>query len=136
VLVAAQLGFNLIYPIPPNQSNCGDMQNKASLMHGVGGDSALASSAWAISPLTSTALTASESTSWVSRPGGMTTNLLAGSYPVGLEAGGACSASRLAASSLSPLVSQVCELEVGRSESELAAVRPEITVLVSTSVSG
>ncbi|KAK3304661.1 Alpha/Beta hydrolase protein [Chaetomium strumarium] len=83
-------GFILIFPSTPNQSNCWDVQNGASLTHGQGGD--------ALGIINMVNYTIDKYAADRSRvyvmgfsSGGMMTNVLAGSYPDVFEAGAAYS---------------------------------------------
>ncbi len=78
-------GFILVYPSTPNQSNCWDVQNAASLTHGQGGD------ALGIISMVNYAVekySADKSRIYIMgfSSGGMMTNLMAGSYPEVFEA--------------------------------------------------
>lgn len=90
VKYADQLGFILIYPGTPNQSNCWDVQNAASLTHGQGGD-ALGIVAMVNYTLTKYNGDAARVFATGSSSGGMMTNVMAGSYPDVFEAGAAYS---------------------------------------------
>lgn len=83
-------GFILIYPGTPNQSNCWDVQNPASLTHGAGGD---ALGIVNMVNYTIDKYKADRSKVFVmgSSSGGMMTNVMAGSYPEVFEAGAAYS---------------------------------------------
>lgn len=85
-----QHGFILIYPSTPNQSNCWDVQNPASLTHNQGGD---ALGIVAMVNYTLTKYNGDRSKVYVmgSSSGAMMTNVLAGSYPDVFEAGSAYS---------------------------------------------
>lgn len=87
---ADQNGFILIYPGTPNQSNCWDVQNPASLTHGQGGDAL-----GIVNMVTYTLQKYNGDATKVyvmgSSSGGMMTNVLAGSYPDVFEAGAAYS---------------------------------------------
>ncbi|KAB5551074.1 Alpha/Beta hydrolase protein [Coniochaeta sp. 2T2.1] len=87
---ADQNGFILIYPGTPNQSNCWDVQNPASLTHGAGGD-ALAIVNMVNYTLSKYSGDASKVYVMGSSSGAMMTNVLAGSYPDVFEAGSAYS---------------------------------------------
>jgi len=83
-------GFILIYPSTPNQSNCWDVQNPATLTHNQGGD--------ALSIISMVNYTLSKYSGDSARvyvmggsSGAMMTNVLAGSYPDVFEAGAAFS---------------------------------------------
>ncbi|KAH8665058.1 feruloyl esterase B [Tricladium varicosporioides] len=83
-------GFIIIYPGTPNQSNCWDVQNPASLTHGQGGD------ALGIVNMVKYTLTKYNGDSarvyvMGGSSGAMMTNVLAGSYPDMFEAGAAFS---------------------------------------------
>lgn len=83
-------GFILIYPSTPNQSNCWDVQNTASLTHGQGGD---ALGIVNMVNYTIDKYTADRARVYVMgfSSGGMMTNVMAGSYPDVFEAGAAYS---------------------------------------------
>ncbi|KAK4118251.1 carbohydrate esterase family 1 protein [Parathielavia appendiculata] len=83
-------GFILIYPSTPNQSNCWDVQNPASLTHGQGGD---ALGIVSMVNYTIDRYAADRARVYVMgfSSGGMMTNVLAGSYPDVFEAGAAYS---------------------------------------------
>ncbi|KAK4159849.1 feruloyl esterase [Cladorrhinum sp. PSN259] len=83
-------GFILIYPGTPNQSNCWDVQNAASLTHGRGGD---ALSIVNMVNYTLTKYNGDAARVYVmgSSSGAMMTNVMAGSYPEVFEAGAAYS---------------------------------------------
>ncbi|KAK4222919.1 family 1 putative carbohydrate esterase [Podospora fimiseda] len=87
---ADQNGFILIYPSTPNQSNCWDVHNPASLTHGAGGDAL-----GIVNQVnyTITKYNADRDRVYVMgfSSGGMMTNVLAGSYPEVWEAGAAYS---------------------------------------------
>ncbi|OIW34608.1 feruloyl esterase B [Coniochaeta ligniaria NRRL 30616] len=109
---ADQTGFILIYPSTPNQSNCWDVQNAASLTHRAGGD------ALGIVNMVNYTLAkyngdAARVFAMGSSSGAMMTNVLAGSYPDVFEAGSAysgiafaCSAGAAAATPFAP--NQTC----------------------------
>ncbi|KAJ9164815.1 Feruloyl esterase B [Coniochaeta hoffmannii] len=87
---ADQNGFILIYPGTPNQSNCWDVQNPASLTHGAGGD-ALGIVSMINHTLAHHGADPSRVFVMGSSSGAMMTNLLAGAYPDVFEAGSAFS---------------------------------------------
>ncbi|KAK0724138.1 Alpha/Beta hydrolase protein [Lasiosphaeris hirsuta] len=79
-------GFIIIYAGTPNQSNCWDVQNKASLTHGAGGD---ALGIVSMVNYTLAKYSGDKDRVYVmgSSSGGMMTNVMAGSYPDVFEAG-------------------------------------------------
>jgi acetylxylan esterase len=83
-------GFILIYPSTPNQSNCWDVHNPASLTHGAGGDAA-----GIIAMVNYTVQKYGGDTTKIfvmgSSSGAMMTNVMAGSYPDVFAAGAAYS---------------------------------------------
>jgi acetylxylan esterase len=87
---ADQNGFILIYAGTPNQSNCWDVQNPASLTHGQGGD---ALGIVSMVNYTLAKYNGDKDKVYVmgSSSGGMMTNVMAGSYPDVFEAGAAYS---------------------------------------------
>lgn len=87
---ADQNGFILIYAGTPNQSNCWDVQNPASLTHGQGGD---AKGIVAMVNYTLNRYNGNKDKVYVmgSSSGAMMTNVMAGSYPDVFEAGAAYS---------------------------------------------
>ncbi|KAL1837265.1 hypothetical protein VTJ49DRAFT_4071 [Mycothermus thermophilus] len=87
---ADQHGFILIYPSTPNQSNCWDVHNTASLTHNGGGD---ALGIVSMVNYTISTYGANRERVYVMgfSSGGMMTNVMAGSYPEVFEAGAAYS---------------------------------------------
>ncbi|KAK4667482.1 Feruloyl esterase B [Podospora pseudopauciseta] len=87
---ADQNGFILIYPSTPNQSNCWDVHNPASLTHNGGGD---AGGIISMVNYTLDRYNGNREKVYVMgfSSGGMMTNVMAGSYPEVFEAGAAYS---------------------------------------------
>lgn len=111
---ADQNGFILIYPSTPNQSNCWDVHNPASLTHNGGGD---AGGIISMVNYTLDRYNGNREKVYVMgfSSGGMMTNVMAGSYPEVFEAGAAYSGTAHAcfAGTCNCFVSAFCLLWLG-----------------------